>query len=58
MSKQKIIRWICYAVALIGFVIVIVSLFGPADMSAADSKELSNAMDTGKILSPALVASK
>jgi hypothetical protein len=57
MPKQKMIRWICYAVALIGFIIVIVSLFGPADISAADSKELSSAVGTDKILSPASMAS-
>ena len=42
MPKQKMIRWICYAVALIGFIIVIVSLFGPADISAADINTVIN----------------
>ena len=57
MQTQKMIRWICYAVALIGFIIVIVSLFGPADISAADSKELSSAVGTDKIISPASMVS-
>ena len=57
MPKQKIIKWICYAVAVIAVIIAIISYFGAADISATDNKELSSAVGTDNIIFPASMAS-
>ena len=54
---MKNIKWICLAVALVGIAIAMIIYFGAADVSATDSKELSSAVGTDKIISPAPVAS-
>jgi len=54
---MKNIKWICLAAALVILAIAMISYFGAADVSATDSKELSSAVGTDKIISPAPVAS-
>jgi len=54
---MKNIKWICLALALVGIAIAMITYFGAADVSATDSKELSSAVGTDKIISPAPVAS-
>ena len=54
---MKNIKWICLAVALVIIAGAMISYFGAADVSATDSKELSSAVGTDKIISPAPVAS-
>lgn len=54
---MKNIKWICLAVALVGIAIAMIIYFGAADVSATDSKELSSAVGTDKIISPAPVVS-
>ena len=54
---MKNIKWICLAVALVIIAGAIISYFSAADVSATDSKELSSAVGTDKILSPASMVS-
>jgi hypothetical protein len=54
---MKYIKWICLAVALVLIAVAMISYFGAADVSATDSKELSSAVGTDKILSPASMVS-
>ena len=54
---MKNIKWVCLAVALVLIAVAMISYFGAADVSATDSKELSSAVGTDKIISPASMAS-
>ena len=54
---MKNIKWICFAVALVGIAIAMITYFGAADVSATDSKELSSAVGTDNIIFPAFTAS-
>ena len=54
---MKNIKWICLAVALVIIAGAMISYFSAADVSATDSKELSSAVGTDKIISPASMAS-
>jgi len=54
---MKNIKWICFAVVLVGIAIAMITYFGAADVSATDSKELSSAVGTDNIIFPAFTAS-